>query len=71
MNMANNKPLPLGIVPEYIWHEQIIDIHAHERIADIQQAIIRFAFECVAIPKEWVAEYNSLINRVNGEGEGK
>ena len=43
---------PLGITPFYIWNEQ--------RKKDIEEAIIRYTLAEMQVPKEWVAELQTL-----------
>lgn len=58
-----NAEHPLGLVPDYIWKEQIIDIHALERIDDIRKAVYRFMDARIEVPANWITEYNELVKR--------
>ena len=47
---------PLGLLPKYIYKENVRD----ERIKDIHQAIKRFIDAEIIIPREWLIEYLEL-----------
>ncbi|MCK5614038.1 hypothetical protein KAR91_69890 [Candidatus Pacearchaeota archaeon] len=52
--MKTKKP-PLGLYPRRYYEEA--------RLADIADAIRRYLGAMMAIPKEWVAEYNEITER--------
>ena len=49
------KKPPLGVAPRWIREEQ--------RIAELSEAIVRYAEANKEIPEEWTKEYNELIAR--------
>jgi len=55
---------PLGVVPRFIWEEQIYGLHAEERKKELAEAIKRYADDgTVPIKLEWITEYNEIIDR--------
>lgn len=50
---------PLGLVPKWVRDE--------ERLKEIKEAIDRYTAEFKSIPSEWVVEYNSLVEIINGQ----
>jgi len=55
MKYRNTKKPPIGIMPEWLHNEQ-----RRETIAD---GMIRYLEADVAIPDEWIDEYNRLIEQ--------
>lgn len=64
----NAKQQPLGLVPRYIWIEQIADRYANERFADIRHAISRYTDSATEVPIEWINEYNEIARKINDDG---
>jgi hypothetical protein len=56
--MTATRP-PLGLVPRFV-----CDAH---RMAEIQAAVNRFMDVGRPVPIEWIAEYNELARRKEGE----
>lgn len=54
------RPPERGIMPRHIWESK--------RLKEIQTAVDRKISAKEKIPREWVDEYNDLINRVNTKG---
>jgi phage gp29-like protein len=50
----SSKP-PLGLLP--------MKLHNDKRIEDITEAVVRYFEFGMAIPKEWIEEYNDLIEK--------
>ena len=61
------KKPPLGLKPDYIWREQLIDLHAKERIIEISEAIKRYLDAGLQVNSAWVLEYNTLVSRAEKE----
>lgn len=56
------KP-PLGLRPKFIWLKQ--------RKTEIQEAVIRYFEAGVAVPIEWIEEYNDICGMLKGEEHEK
>ena len=61
-----NKP-PLGLIPKYIWFEQIQNEHAKERLQIVKEAMTRYMNAEILIPQDWVDEYNELVWRTDNK----
>ena len=53
-NIKNPKP-PLGLIPKYHYE--------YHRVQDIKGAIGRYLEVEMAIPTEWLEEYNEIIEK--------
>lgn len=52
------KP-PIGLMPKYYWYCMCDRVRKH----DIERAMARYTASGLAIPDEWVEEYNEIVKR--------
>ena len=59
--LGSSKPPP-GIKPRYLWLE--------ERATEVKKAILRYAEAGLAVPFEWVVEWNNLQKELGRSESG-
>ena len=55
---------PLGIKPKYIYIEELIELHAEERMKELRCAINRYLSNGLIVPKEWLEEYFEYADKL-------
>jgi len=59
--MSNNTRPPIGVMPMKLWREQ--------RQVDLKEAIVRYTLADMPVPKDWIAELQTVNSWLQPEPE--